>query len=306
MDNLTHTLTGLALSRAGLSRAGPGATLALLLASNLPDVDVVASLKGTAAYLEHHRGFSHSLVGAPLLALCLALGLRLAVRGSRLPGLLAAALAGVAGHVLMDLWTSYGTRVLTPFDRRWLTFDLVFIVDPWILALLLAAALWRRGGPQSRGIATVGLGLVLSYVGGRAVLHAQAVDQAQAQLRGRPVQRIAALPTPANPFAWRVIADAGDAYWVGNVDLRGRSRPLLRRPKLAETEAVARAREASHVASVFLDFSSFPWLELESVAEGGTAVVWRDLRFELRGRDSFVARVVVGRDGSIRRQDFRF
>ena len=100
-------------------------------------------------------------------------------------------------------------------------------------------------------------------------------------------------------------ADTGDAYWVGDLHLRGRSAPLLRRPKAAEDPAVARAREASRIASIFLDFSSFPWLEVEPGPEG-TAVVWRDLRFERPGREAFVARIVVAPDGTIRSESFRY
>lgn len=276
-----------------------------MLASNLPDVDLATSFQGATAYLEHHRGFSHGILGGPLLALALALALRVTLRGARLIALLLCSAIGIASHVFMDLWTSYGTRVLAPFDRRWLTFDLVFIVDPWILALLMVGALWRRGALQAPGIASAALGLVLAYVGGRAVLHAQAVDQARAQLSGRTVARIAALPSPANPFAWRVLADTGDAYWTGLVNLRHRSAPLRRREKRREDEAVARARETSAVASVFLDFSTFPWLEVHETEEG-TAVVWRDLRFENPGREAFVAKVVVGRDGKIKSETFRF
>ena len=276
-----------------------------MLASNLPDLDLVTALGGSTNYLEHHRGFSHSLLGMPLFALALALLLRATLRGSRLPALLLCSIVGIAGHVFMDLWTSYGTRVLSPFDGRWLTWDLVFIVDPWILALLLASALVLRRSSQAPGIASVGLGLVLAYVGARAVLHAQALDQARAQLSGRAVARIVALPSPVDPFAWRVLADTGDAYWTGPISLRARSGPLVRRPKQPEDEAVARARQASEVASVFLDFSTFPWLEIEP-REDGTEVVWRDLRFERPGRATFEARVLVGRDGAIRSQRFRF
>ena len=275
-----------------------------MLASNLPDADLVTALGGATQYLEHHRGFSHSVVGAPLLALGLALVLRACLRGSRFPGLLLCSLVGVAAHVFMDLWTSYGTRVLTPFDRRFLTWDLVFIVDPAILVLLLASVLLLRRSQQGAQIASVGLGLVLAYVGARAVLHAQALDQARAQLSGRAVQRIAALPSPVDPFAWRVLADTGDAYWTGDVSLRTRSAPLARREKQREDEAVARARE-SQVAAVFLSFSTFPWLEVQRTDQG-TEVVWRDLRFERPGRASFEARVLVGRDGQIRSERFRF
>ena len=39
MDNITHSLTGLMLSRAGLNRISPEATWVLLLAANAPDID---------------------------------------------------------------------------------------------------------------------------------------------------------------------------------------------------------------------------------------------------------------------------
>ena len=160
MDNLTHTLTGVTLAQAGLGRSSRGAALALALASNLPDVDILAGLQGAAAYLEHHRDLSHSVVGAPVFALALAGLLRATLKGSRFGALLGCSLLGVAVHVFMDLWTSYGTRVFAPFDRSWYAWDIVFIVDPLVLLLLLASVLWaRRTGPR---VATATLGLLLA------------------------------------------------------------------------------------------------------------------------------------------------
>jgi inner membrane protein len=303
MDNLTHTLTGLALAQAGLSRSTRGATLALALSSNLPDLDIVAGLQGAAVYLEHHRDLTHSLVGFPLLALALAALLRPLLPGARFAPLFGCALLGCAVHVFMDLWTSYGTRVLSPFDRTWYAWDLVFIVDPYLLLGLLACLLLaRRAGPR---LASVALGLALAYVGGRAVLHAQALDSALARVPASPPARAAALPTPLDPFRWRALVDTGNAFWTGEVRLNGPAQPLRRRDKTPETAEVTRVRETSRVASVFLDFSRFPWLEVAHTAQG-TEVTWTDLRFERPGRQSFVTRVVVGPDGRIRSEAFHF
>jgi len=304
MDNLTHTLTGIALAQSGLSRTSRGATAALVVASNIPDLDLLFGLQGTASYLQHHRDLSHSVLGAPLLALAVAGGLRLMLRGSRFVWLLVSAFVGVAGHVVMDLWTSYGTRILSPFDRTFYAWDLVFIVDPLILGLLTLTILLARHPALGSRAATVGLGLLLSYVGGRAVLHARAVDEAAARVPG-VARRVAALPSPLDPFRWRVLADTGPAYWTGEIRLGGASVPLVRRDKHHEDATVARVREESEVAATFLAFSTFPWLEVEETSEG-TAVSWRDLRFERPGRDSFVTRIVVGPDGSIRSEAFRF
>jgi len=305
MDNLTHTLTGLALGRAGLESATPGATLALVLASNLPDIDIVFGLQGTAAYLEHHRDISHSILGAPLLALALAGVLRLTLRHARFLPLALCSLLGVAVHVFMDLWTSYGTRVLAPLDRTFYTWDLVFIVDPAILLMLLTTLLVSIRLPQPARVAALGLGLIVFYVGARAVLHAQALETGIARVPGGGVVKAAALPDPLEPFRWRFLADTGSAYWMGEVRLREPASALRKRQKLPETAVVTRARESSGVAGIFLAFSSFPWFEV-AASEGGTEVVFRDLRFERPGRESFAARVLVGPDGSIRRESFRF
>lgn len=305
MDNLTHTLTGAALAQAGVGRGTPGAALAIVLASNVPDLDLLFSLQGATSYLEHHRDLSHSLVGAPLLALALAGGLRLVYRKSRFLALFAATLIGVAVHVFMDLWTSYGTRVLAPFDRTYFTWDLVFIVDPLILLLLLGTLLLTLRLPMPSRVATAGLGVLLAYVGGRAVLHQQALREGVARVPGGHVARAAALPTPLDPFRWRLLADAGSAYFTGEVRLTAPATALVRREKLPETAVVARVRETSDVAGVFLAFSTFPWLEVSETA-AGTEVVFRDLRFEAPGRESFAARVLVGPDGRIKKEAFRF
>src|SRR4051794_20065708 len=50
MDNVTHTLFALTLARTPLGRAGRGTTAALVLASNAPDIDIVATIGGAASY----------------------------------------------------------------------------------------------------------------------------------------------------------------------------------------------------------------------------------------------------------------
>lgn len=47
MDNVTHTMLGVALARAELAqRLGKGTTLVMVVASNLPDVDALWVMLG--------------------------------------------------------------------------------------------------------------------------------------------------------------------------------------------------------------------------------------------------------------------
>ena len=63
MDNLTHSLFGLTLARAGVGRGVPYATATLVLASNAPDGDIVTALFGGIDYLAAHRGPTHGPLG---------------------------------------------------------------------------------------------------------------------------------------------------------------------------------------------------------------------------------------------------
>ena len=142
MDNVTHSLVGLAAAKAGLERVSPGATTLCVIAANAPDVDVVSRFFGRWFALKHHRGITHSIVGTLALALLLPLIFYLAdkliARIRRKPpsvsfrGLLLASLIVSATHPLMDWTNNYGLRPLLPWSGRWFYGDLVFIVDPWI------------------------------------------------------------------------------------------------------------------------------------------------------------------------------
>jgi inner membrane protein len=150
LDNLTHSLIGLAASKAGLERLSPGTTSLCVLAANAPDADLVALLGGRWAYLHHHRGFSHSIIGTLVLALALPLvfylgdklisRLRKRRASAKLGGLLLASLLVSATHPLMDWTNNYGVRFLLPWDSRWFYGDLVFIIDPFLWLVLGGSA----------------------------------------------------------------------------------------------------------------------------------------------------------------------
>src|SRR5262245_38248391 len=122
MDNVTHTLFALTLARTPLGRER-GSTAALVLASNAPDSDFLVSMTG-ASYLDGHRGPPHGPWGVVGLGIfvaalvCVADGLWLFDRRwknrdslLRFVPLLVTSMIGVAAHILMDLPTSYGTRL---------------------------------------------------------------------------------------------------------------------------------------------------------------------------------------------------
>ncbi len=124
----------------------------MLIAANLPDVDIAVAAWGDLAYLAHHRGITHSFLGlaveAPLLAGAMLLwdrGFRRRRRTELAPArfwrLTLVAIVGLGSHLLLDYTNSYGVKPWLPFDASWYYGDLVFIVDPW-LWLALGGALF--------------------------------------------------------------------------------------------------------------------------------------------------------------------
>ena len=172
MDNLTHTLVGLAAAKAGLERLSFGATAVCLVAANSPDSDVVALAGGRWFYLEHHRGITHSIAGTLALALFVPLlfyaceravaRLRRRPPRARLKGLVIASLVVSATHPLLDWTNNYGLRPWLPWSGRWYYGDLVFIVDPWLWLVLGGACFLATSRTRWRIMAWSALALVLA------------------------------------------------------------------------------------------------------------------------------------------------
>jgi membrane-bound metal-dependent hydrolase YbcI (DUF457 family) len=334
MDNVTHTLFALTLARTGLARGGRGTTAALVLASNAPDIDIVATLGGSANYLAWHRGPTHGPLGVAGLAVLTAalvwsgrgvldsmrpepqprpLGIDSEpVEGRLKPDptgeapfamLTIISTIGVLLHIMMDLPTSYGTRLLSPFSWRWYAIDLMPIIDIYLLVVLTAGlVLGGRSTGMARRSAVIVLALMAANYGIRLAAHQQALATA-AQRHGpalpppcdssaafgsvldswpqpgaraggaRCLVDTAALPSFASPFEWRVIArlpdgyeeiDGNDAVWIPN-----RWTPLV--------EQAA----ATHTAQVLLGFSRFPVAREFREPSGATTVRFTDLRFAM-------------------------
>ncbi len=215
MDNLTHTLSAIVLSRAGLNRLSPHAAWLLVAGANAADLDVISGLAGQAAYLQYHRGPTHSLAAIPVLALLVTVLVRLFRRRGFVWGkAYFVALIGAASNPLLDLANSYGVRILWPFSNRWVNFDFLAIFDVWIWLLLAAgiAVPWllrtvsREIGAEAgsgQGMALFVLCLVAVYGGAKYVLHERAVAVLDARMyQGQVPLRVAAMPAPVNPFRW--------------------------------------------------------------------------------------------------------
>ena len=324
MDQLTHTATGLFLSRAGLDRLTPYAGPILMLAANAPDMDVVAGFGGALNYLNYHRHLTHAVAMLPLMALLPVLAVRLVARRPlRWAGAYLISAIGVASHLALDSTNIYGVRLLLPFSARWFHLDITSVIDVWIWAVILlalAAPLISRlvsseigagtRGPAARRFAIAALAFLLLYNCGHAVLHARALAMLDARVyQGSPPARVGAFPDPLNPWRFHGLVETRDFFSLHELDLRADFDPnagrIFYKP---ETSPAIDAAARTATFRDFLRFSRYPFWRVQPAAEpeGGFLVEAMDLRFGSPQSPGFLATAVLTSRLEVVRTSFTF
>lgn len=310
MDNLTHAMAGALIGALWAGRpkpdkpgeplsAGKAALLGAVIA-NLPDADLVLALHSSTAYLDGHRGLTHSLLLLPLWTLGVAALLRLWPGRETFSRYVTLAGAALLSHSLMDWAGSYGTFIFAPLSWHRYRLDWLFIIDPGfsgILALGLLAA-WRMPGRRAR---TAGLALLvaLAYAGTGGLLHKRALARWRETLTagGFAADRIAAVPQPLSLRRWLLLADDGRTTRVAHLSLGGapatgakggwyeefksKFRPADALSIESYPTAPAARPEDPTVVRSFMTFARFPtaWLEEAAAAGGEARLHWRDLQY---------------------------
>jgi inner membrane protein len=253
MEPLTHFLTGGCIGRAGLNRKTAYATLAAVLAAEAADLDMLWSFAGPVEELKHHRGITHTLIGAPLVAAVVVGAVWLLhrwrearrrrrggnpVQKSNAPPavhwgwLYLTALIAALSHLLLDWTNNYGLRPFFPFNPRWYAGSIVFIgepvlwalfavafIMPWLLGLADSEIGARRQPFRGRGWAIFALAGMVALWGWRWVEHAEGVAMIDhTQVASEPVLRVALEPYTFNPYRWHAILETKDFYQTAEVN----------------------------------------------------------------------------------------
>jgi len=303
MEPVTHFLTGACIGRAGLNRKTAYATLAAVLAAEAADLDVLWSLAGPVEQLRHHRGITHTLIGAPVVAGVVVGVVWLWERWQRsrksqakatkreqqaihFGWLYLTALIAAFSHILLDWTNNYGVRPFFPFNARWYEGSIIFIAEPAIWALLLLALTvpWilgltdreigaRRQRFSGQGWAIFALLGIVSLWCWRGLEQAEGYTMlSHTQVASELVLRVALEPYPINPYHWHAILETRDFYQTAEVNTWNPSSPTAidsdpRRDvmyKPADTPAVEAAK-GTLVGKVFQDWGS--WVVIEDAGQ---------------------------------------
>jgi inner membrane protein len=302
LEPVTHFLFGATMGRAGLNRKTALATATLTLGAEAADLDVFSRFGGSAFGLNHHRGFTHSFLGVPLVAAVVVgfiyLLWRLRGRKTHNPNLpprwgLLFAFACLAdlSHILLDYTNNYGVRPLWPFSERWIAWDSVFIVDPIILVVLTLGLILpglfslineeigarnKDAKPSRRLAATVALLAIVAYWGLRDYEHRRAVAALQSRnYRGADAIRVSAYPYWVNPFRWHGVVETPAFFASMDVDSFtpevDPEAQMQIRYKPEETPVTLAAKK-TYLGRVYLSWAQYPITETEAL-ENDPAIV---------------------------------
>ena len=298
-------MAGWALGQAGLKTTTRKGLAALILAANMPDIDVFF---GNAPWdpLAIHRGFTHGLVGGVLVMPPILAGLLWLLdrwqlsRGIEFKSglnmhfgwLVGLCYLGALTHPLLDMLTTYSVQLFSPFSSRWYHSDGLFIIDVWVwLLLAIAIGVSKRReqhGREWQRLPQVAIGILLAYIG----LNVAITQQARAEVRIVSPRAEALFASPPPVTFWQ----RGLVWREDGCYRRSRFDPLAGglasvsecQPTNMDDPAVKQALGESAALRKFLKWSILP--QADVIREGCQAhIAIGDARYG-EGRRSRLAR----------------
>lgn len=225
MDSLTQIVLGAAVGEAVLGKkVGNKAMVYGAIAGTIPDLDVVARyLTDTVTATEIHRGFSHSIFFALLMAPVLGwlvwkMHKNAAATWREWSWLF---FVGLFTHPILDAFTTWGTQLFWPFDLR-LAFQTIFVIDPLytlpFLFFLILTAFQKRTSVKRGRYNRVGLTLSSAYLLLTLVLKGFAYRSFTNSLEAQNIAYtdISVRPSPFNTILWSANIATEKAYLIAN------------------------------------------------------------------------------------------
>jgi membrane-bound metal-dependent hydrolase YbcI (DUF457 family) len=195
MDTITHGIAGALIGKAVFGgddmfvlrpmTTGRIVTWSLMLGAIFPDSDIFRDMvsRDELLILTWHRSITHSLLCLPIFALLLAALTRWLTRRFKWEAPSFAALSliygvGILSHILLDLVTSFGTMIWSPVQWSRPAWDVIFIIDFTLAAILLVPQVLAWVYAKREGLPARALGSWLIFSMGAIAVYAiaQVVD----------------------------------------------------------------------------------------------------------------------------------
>ncbi len=225
MDSITHVVVGACMGEVFAGKQlGKKAMLWGALAQSVPDIDFVASFwMDTASDLLAHRGFTHSILFVALITPVMAL---IAERWHRPHDISMRQwllfFGGVIGaHIFLDAFNNYGTGWLEPFSHHRITFNVLYVADPFFsigpFIAALSILIYRRSLVWNRRISMAGLCISLLYLF-YCLINKYVIDHKVKTILSKEkieYTKYFTTPAPLQNWLWYIVAGDEQGYHVG-------------------------------------------------------------------------------------------
>ncbi len=287
MDSFTQIVLGIAVAEVCAGKELKNKTFLYgAILGTIPDLDVVVgSFMTDVDGVSIHRGISHSLF--LFLFLSPIFGWLISkIEKHKISFKKASWMAfwGLFTHVLLDLFTSWGTQVLWPLETRF-AFKTIFVIDPLYTVPLLISLIfvWRNKDHLLR-MKHVKRGLIISssYLLLTVAVKLYALNQFEKALDKQAItySEIIVKPTAFNIILWNANVATEDAY-------------LLSDFSLFDSQPISFKRYTkNHFLEAKLSANS-DFKKLQQISEGWyllsekeNSIYFNDLRFGLLNEDS--------------------
>ena len=225
MDTLTHIALGACVGEAMLGKKlGKKALLIGAFANSIPDLDFITSfwMKIDRALLAH-RGFTHSFLFAILITTLLAFIFQKWFRRYNilLKTWMYFFAAEILLHLFIDAFNNYGVGWFEPFSHARISFNAIFVVDPfysvWLGIALVVLLILKKDHRRRKFWIEFGLGISTLYFMYCIVNKFKTNSDIKEMLKDQQISytQYFTTPTPLNNWLWYVVAGNDSGYYIG-------------------------------------------------------------------------------------------
>jgi inner membrane protein len=226
MDSLTHIALGAVIGEVYAGKAlGRKAMIIGAAAQSLPDVDfVLGFFNSPVDDLLVHRGITHSFLFGIVVTIGLAYLMKRFIKGDEsftVRHWMIFLGMEILMHLALDSLNSYGTGLFEPFSNHRISFNVIFVADPfftiWSLVAMIVLFSMKSTNPKRFRIACVTLIISATYMVTCLINKTIINNRVQETFTKTEfkIKNYFTSPTPLNNMLWYVVAESDSGFYIG-------------------------------------------------------------------------------------------
>ncbi len=255
MDPVSHALIGAniaGLAGHTVSLSDPG-FLGPVLASMVPDLDIVFHFKGDVAYIKSHRGLSHSVPALIIWSAAITMLLYFLLPGTMsFTNLFLITAAGALSHSFFDMLNSYGVRMLWPLVKEKISFSIVSLVDWFIVALSILTLVAGMYWPSAY---LVWASFVTVYILNRKWMAGGLQRFLKENYPEDEILQVVILPARYQVFTWDFLVETENLFLIGKIHSFSLGLEVCSRMEKPRNNAYIQAALDSSLGKLFSDLT---------------------------------------------------